>query len=79
MKNKQHCTTGFVAMLLMAVGAINWGLVGALEYNLVESLFGAGTTLTGVIYVAVGLSGIWGLTLLSGKGCCGGKCKMGKK
>ncbi len=78
MKNKQHCTTGFVAVLLMAIGAINWGLVGALDYNLVDSLLGAGSTFAKIVYIAVGLSGLWGLTLLAGKGCCGGKCKAEK-
>lgn len=46
-------------VILVTVGAVNWGLVGAAQYNLVESLFGAGTTLTNLVYILVGVSGVW--------------------
>lgn len=46
-------------VILVTVGAVNWGLVGVAQYNLVESLFGAGTTLTNLVYILVGVSGIW--------------------
>ncbi len=51
------------ALLLVVVGALNWGLVGLLGYNLVESLLGQGTVLTQVVYDLVGVSGVlvlWG-------------------
>lgn len=47
------------ALVLVVVGAINWGLVGAFEYNLVDSLFGEGSGLSRVIYVIVGVAGIY--------------------
>jgi len=72
------CHTGFIAMLLLAIGGINWGLVAAIDFNLVDSIFGAGSLVAKVIYILVGLSGLWGLSMLSGKGCCGGKCSLGK-
>jgi uncharacterized membrane protein YuzA (DUF378 family) len=46
-----------VWLALVVVGALNWGLVGLFEFNLVEEIFGAGTV-ADVIYVIVGLAGL---------------------
>ena len=54
----------WVAMILSIIGGINWGLVGALDYNLVNSLFGEGSGLTRLIYVLVGLSGLYLISTL---------------
>ena len=63
-----------VAFLLMAVGALNWGLVGVFNFNLVESLLGAGTTLTTVVYGLVGASAVFEVaTHKSNCKVCGGK------
>ncbi|MBI4004958.1 DUF378 domain-containing protein [Candidatus Roizmanbacteria bacterium] len=56
------------AFLLVVVGALNWGLVGLLGYNLVDSLLGAGSGLTKLVYVLVGVGGVW-LLLNHGKDC----------
>ena len=48
-----------IALLLVIVGALNWGLVGFLHYNLVSTLFGPG--LERLIYAIVGLAGIYAL------------------
>ena len=53
----------WIATLLIVIGAINWGLVGAFSFNLVQAIFGMGT-LADIIYILVGISGIWGITLL---------------
>lgn len=45
---------------LVVVGAINWGLVGLMNFNLVTYLFGSWPFLVMVVYVLVGLSGFWG-------------------
>lgn len=47
-----------VALLLVIVGGLNWGLVGAFEFNLVDTIFGAGSVLSRVVYVVVGLSAV---------------------
>lgn len=47
-----------VALILVIVGALNWGLVGAANFDLVATVFGAGSALARVVYVLVGLSGI---------------------
>lgn len=53
-----------VAMWLVVIGAINWGLVGAFDWNLVEAIFGSWDWLVMIIYVLVGISGVWGLVEL---------------
>jgi uncharacterized membrane protein YuzA (DUF378 family) len=46
-----------VAFALVIIGALNWGLVGALKFNLVHALFGDGA-LSSIVYTLVGLSGV---------------------
>ncbi len=81
-----------VALVLVLIGAINWGLWGFFQFDLVAWLFKGNTTaLSRLIYAIVGLAGVWSLRLLcmcktlcccsseskgSGKGTGGGCCKM---
>lgn len=51
-------TMGWIAWTLVVVGAINWGLWGAFDYNLVEMIFGMGM-LTKWVYILVGVSGLY--------------------
>ncbi len=53
-----------LALILMAVGALNWGLIGFFDFNLVAAIFGAGSLLGRIVYCLVGLSGIWGIVML---------------
>jgi len=48
-----------VAAILLVVGGLNWGLVGAANFDLVASLFGAGSILAKVVYMLVGMSAIY--------------------
>ncbi|PIV25065.1 DUF378 domain-containing protein [Candidatus Berkelbacteria bacterium CG03_land_8_20_14_0_80_40_36] len=48
-----------IATSLVIVGGLNWGLVGLLEWNLVEAIFGISTVITKIIYDLVGLSAIY--------------------
>lgn len=52
-------TIDWVALVLVIVGGLNWGLVGAFGFNLVDSLFGAMSTLSKIVYILVGLSAIY--------------------
>ena len=52
------------ALILIIIGAINWGMVGIFDINLVELVFGADTILTNVIYALVGISGLLSMGLL---------------
>lgn len=48
-----------IAIILVVVGGINWGLVGLADVDLVASLFGAMSALSRVVYVLVGLAAIY--------------------
>lgn len=50
---------------VLAVGAVNWGLVGLLNLNLVESLLGAGSFLTKAVYILVGAAGVYKVYMLT--------------
>lgn len=47
-----------LAFVLLVIGGLNWGLVGALNFDLVAYLFGPMTVLSRVVYVLVGLSAL---------------------
>lgn len=47
-----------ISYVLVLVGAINWGLVGAFDFNLVTYLFGDMTKISRIVYMLVGLSAI---------------------
>lgn len=67
----------FVAFLLVAIGAINWGLVGLFNFNLVTA-FGLSTGIVDLIYIVIGLSGLY--ILFTHPGDCSMCAKMmGKK
>jgi len=48
-----------VSFLLTVVGAINWGLVGLLNFNLVHAILGSIAGLENLVYILVGLSGVY--------------------
>ncbi|MBU1027313.1 MAG: DUF378 domain-containing protein [Candidatus Margulisbacteria bacterium] len=48
-----------IALILVIVGALNWGLVGLLSIDLVALLFGAMSTLSRIVYTLVGLAGVY--------------------
>lgn len=48
-----------IALLLVIIGALNWGLIGLFEFNLVSAVFGSLSMVSRIIYVLVGLSGIY--------------------
>jgi hypothetical protein len=50
-----------IALLLSSVGAINWGLIAAFNFNLVEFLLGHYPLIVKAIYGLVGLSGLYAL------------------
>ena len=75
----------FLAILLIIVGALNWGLVGFFQYNLVSDLFGGESSMISrIIFGLVGLAGLYSISFLC-KCCClcgtsgGSSCSCGKK
>ena len=69
---KALCGICSVSLILVIIGGLNWGLVGFFDYNLVDSLFGAGSTVSKVIYALVGLAALVEI-IRSTKGCA--KCE----
>ncbi len=57
---KGECSVHKVAGALVWIGAINWGLIGFFQWNLVHSLLGgiSGGTLENIVYMLVGLSAV---------------------
>lgn len=49
----------WVAIVLAVIGAVNWGLVGLFDFNLVSAIFGPMSTMSRIIYVLVGLAGLY--------------------
>ena len=47
-----------IAKILVIIGGLNWGLVGAFDFNLVEAIFGAGSTGATVVYIIVGVAAL---------------------
>lgn len=47
-----------VTLIFTVIGAINWGLIGFFDFNLVESLFGAESMLPKIVYAIVGICGL---------------------
>lgn len=52
-------TADVTAAVLVVVGALNWGLVGVAHIDLVAMIFGAGSILSSIVYVVVGLAGLY--------------------
>ncbi|MDO4300651.1 MAG: DUF378 domain-containing protein [Clostridia bacterium] len=54
----------YTALTLVVIGAINWGLIGFFQFDLVATLFGGmNSWISRIIYALVGISGIYTLTL----------------
>jgi len=54
-----------IALALCIIGGINWGSIGIFRYDLVAALFGGQTaTVSRIVYVLVGLSALWCISLL---------------
>lgn len=47
-----------IALTISIIGCINWGLVGILDFNLVEFLFGEQTLLSRIVYILVLIAGL---------------------
>ena len=55
-------TLDYVLLALVIIGAINWGLIGFLQFDLVRMHFGDMTILSRIIYAVVGLSGLYAIS-----------------
>ena len=54
-----------IALLLVIIGAVNWGLIGIFQFDLVASIFGGqAAVVSRIIYTLVGAAGPWCISLL---------------
>jgi len=53
-----------IALVITIIGAINWGLIGLFDFNLVAWIFGEDTLLSDTIYTLVGITGLINIGLL---------------
>lgn len=53
-----------IALFLLIIGGLNWGLVGIFEFDLIAFLFGSSTSLLSrIIYIVVAASALWSISL----------------
>ena len=54
-----------IALIFVIIGALNWGLVGLFQFDVVAFMFGGtGAILSRIVYTLVALGGIWSISLL---------------
>lgn len=54
-----------IALILVTIGALNWGSIGLFKFDIVAWLFGGQTAIMSrIIYIIVALAGIWCISLL---------------
>lgn len=56
---KNLTTIDWIALVLVIVGGLNWGLVGFFDFDLVATLFGDMSVLSRIVYGLVGLSAVY--------------------
>ena len=64
---KSFNTFDWVAIALLLIGGLNWGMIGAFGVDLVSLLFGSMTALSRVIYALVGISALYTALVISNK------------
>lgn len=53
------------ALILIIVGAVNWGLIGFFQFDLVATLFGEMTSISRIIYSLIGIAGLYSLSFFA--------------
>lgn len=58
-KTKEKDMVSWIALILLIIGGLNWGLIGLIKLDLVKQIFGDLTVLSRIIYLLVGISAIY--------------------
>lgn len=58
-------TLNVIALAVLIIGGLNWGLVGLFEFDLVAAIFGAGSVLSKIVYILVGAAALYCLSLFN--------------
>lgn len=59
-------TVDYIALILLIVGGLNWGLVGLFKFDLVAAIFGT-SILASIVYILVGISAVYTIYFLTKK------------
>lgn len=53
----------YIALAVVIIGAVNWGLIGFFSFNLVSFIFGDMTLLSRIVYAVVGICGLYSISM----------------
>jgi len=51
----------WIALILVIVGGLSWGLVGIFDFDVVATIFGTMSTIARVVYVVIGVAALWAI------------------
>lgn len=54
-----------IALILIIIGAVNWGLVGFFEFDLVATIFGDMSTFARIVYAIIGIAGLYSISFFA--------------
>ena len=54
-----------IALILIIIGAVNWGLLGFFEFDLVASIFGDMSTFARIVYGIIGIAGLYSISFFA--------------
>ena len=60
----------WIALILIVIGALTWGMVGFCDIDVISSIFGKGSAVTRIIFALVGLAGLWSFSFFKHLRCC---------
>lgn len=61
-RSKYMKALDYTILTIVLIGAINWGLIGFFDFDLVSTLFGQMSLLTRIIYAVVGIGGLYAIS-----------------
>jgi hypothetical protein len=57
--NNKRYVIDWIAIIILIIGGLNWGLVGLFSFNLVDAIFGIMSVVSRIIYILVGISAVY--------------------
>ena len=63
-KKMEKNALDWIALILVIIGGLNWGLVGIFNWNLVDAIFGVGSVVSTIVYILVGVAALYTIYFL---------------
>lgn len=60
----------FIVLILVIIGALNWGLVGFFGIDIITGIFGGTFQISRIIFAIIGLAGLWSFSFFKKVACC---------